>query len=129
MIEAKLDADVGVLHVRPVAALAQTDFRELAALADPFIEERGSLPGLLLEIGRFPGWEDIAAFVEHFRFVRDHHKHLARVAVVTAQALGELAEKVASHFVAAQVRHYASGQLAQACAWAAGADDSTAQGS
>ncbi|MCB1728816.1 MAG: STAS/SEC14 domain-containing protein [Gammaproteobacteria bacterium] len=123
MIEAKLDADVGVLHVRPVAALAQTDFRELAALADPFIEERGSLPGLLLEIGRFPGWEDIAAFVEHFRFVRDHHKHIARVAVVTDQALGELAEKVASHFVAAQVRHYASGQLAQARAWAAGADD------
>ncbi|MEZ5585568.1 MAG: STAS/SEC14 domain-containing protein [Sedimenticolaceae bacterium] len=129
MIEAKLDADVGVLHVRPVSALAQSDFRELAALADPFIEERGSLPGLVLEIGRFPGWEDIAAFVEHFRFVRDHHKHIARVAVVTDQALGELAEKVASHFVAAQVRHYASGQLAQACAWAAGANDSTAQGS
>ena len=53
----------------------------------------------------------------HFRFVRDHHKRIKKVAVVTDAALGNLAEKLASHFVAATVRRFPAGELKAAEQW------------
>lgn len=57
MIEADLDPDRGILHVRPSAPLDVKVFLELAALADPFVECKGRLPGLLIELGHFPAAE------------------------------------------------------------------------
>ena len=40
----------------------------------------------------------------HLRFVRDHHKRVRKIAVVTDSKLGSVAEHLASHFVAAQIK-------------------------
>jgi len=40
----------------------------------------------------------------HFRFVRDHHKQIRRVAFATDSALGMVAENLASVFVAAEIK-------------------------
>jgi hypothetical protein len=117
MITAELDRDNGILHARPSTALEETDFAKLAALADPFIEQHGYLPGLLLEVDHFPGWKNLAGMIHHFRFVRDHHRKIRKVAIVTDTPLAEIAEKVVSHFVAATVRHFAAGQVPEAKAW------------
>lgn len=117
MITAELDRENGILHVRPSAALEETDFAKLAALADPFIEQHGHLPGLLLEVDHFPGWKNLAGMIHHFQFVRDHHRKILKVALVTDTPLAEFAEKVVSHFVAATVRHFAAGQVPEAKAW------------
>jgi hypothetical protein len=47
----------------------------------------------------------------HFRFVRDHHKRVKKVAVVTDAPLGTLAEKLASHFVSATLRYFPAGEV------------------
>ena len=39
------------------------------------------------------------------------------VAVVTDSHLGDLAERLASHFVSAEIRHFPEGQLEQARQW------------
>lgn len=70
MIEFTLDKDLAVLHVRPTGPLSKADFNSLAETVDPFIEQMGELKRLLLEVARFPGWEDIGAAVRHIRFVR-----------------------------------------------------------
>jgi len=70
----------------------------------PFIERTGGLHGLILESPSFPGWENLGAAVRHFRFVRGHHQKIKRVAVVTNSRLGDAAEHIASHFVAATIR-------------------------
>jgi hypothetical protein len=46
----------------------------------------------LVEAAAFPGWDSFGAMAAHFRFVRDHHKHLKKIAVVTDSAMGNLAE-------------------------------------
>jgi hypothetical protein len=46
----------------------------------------------------------------HFRFVKDHHKRIKKIAVVTDSAMGTLAEKLASHFVSATIKHFPAGQ-------------------
>ena len=117
MVEHTLDTARSILYVRPRAALAQDDFIELARTVDPCIEETGNLAGLVIEAPAFPGWESLGAMAAHFRFVRDHHKHIAKVALVTDSALGNAAEHLASHFVSAEIRHFPSAQLAASKQW------------
>ena len=117
MIEHTLDSAHSVLYVRPRAALAQDDFIELARTVDPYIEETGNLAGLVIEAPAFPGWESLGAMAAHFRFVRDHHKHITKVALVTDSALGNAAEHLASHFVSAEIRHFPSAEIAAAKQW------------
>jgi hypothetical protein len=120
MIKFHLDKKSAVLHVQPQGPLARDDFSELAETVDPFIEEAGHLAGLLIESASFPGWESLGAMIQHFRFVRDHHASIEKVALVTDSQLGDIAEKIASHFVSAKVKHFAAGRLEDARKWVAG---------
>jgi SpoIIAA-like len=117
MIEHTLDAARSLLHVRVKAPFTKEDFAGLANAVDPHIEKHGGLAGLLIEVTTFPGWENLGAMAAHFRFVRDHHKRIKRVAVVTDSALGTVAEKLASHFVAATIKRFAAGEKQAAEAW------------
>ena len=106
-----------ILVVEPSGALEAADFEALAAVADPYIEEHGGLRGLLIETESFPGWRDFAGLVEHIRFVRNHHKHIKKVAAVTNSAFGSIAPEVSSHFVSAEVRRFDFGRRDAALAW------------
>jgi len=53
----------------------------------------------------------------HLRFVRDHHRRVNKIAVVTNSALGEVAEHLASHFVSAEIKRFPSGETAAAKQW------------
>ena len=88
MIEHTLDKAHSILYVRPQSKLDQGDFVQLAKTVDPHIEERGALAGLIIETTAFPGWESLGAMASHFRFVRDHHKHIKKIGVVTDSPLG-----------------------------------------
>ena len=117
MIEYDLDKEHAILLVRPQSALDKEDFVELAKAVDPQIEANGDLAGLILNAPSFPGWDSFGAMVTHFRFVRDHHKHIKKVAVVTDSHLGDVAEHLGSHFVSAKIQHFPAEQLEQARQW------------
>src|SRR5262245_49624710 len=117
MIEHNLDAAHSILYVRPKSALKEEDFTQLAKTVDPHIEATGGLAGLIIETSAFPGWDSLGALAAHFRFVRDHHKRIRKVAVVTDAALGNLAEKLASHFVSAKIKHFPAGETGAARQW------------
>lgn len=115
-----LDPATSVLTLRPDSALEKSDFAELAKTVDPHIEQHGDLAGLILDVDRFPGWDGFSAMVTHIRFVRDHHRHVKKIAVVTDSHLGDAAEHLASHFIAAEIKHFPSNELDQAKAWISG---------
>jgi hypothetical protein len=117
MIEHTLDQTHSILYVRPKSKLEQGDFVQLAKTVDPYIEKRGDLAGLIVEATAFPGWESLGAMASHFRFVRDHHKHIKRIGLVTDSAMGNVAEQLASHFVAAEIRHFPAGEREAATQW------------
>ncbi|MGX9789730.1 STAS/SEC14 domain-containing protein [Mycobacterium sp. MMS18-G62] len=117
MIEYELDTEHAILHVQPKSAIEQDDFTKLAQAVDPYIEETGDLAGVIVEAPGFPGWESFGAMVNHFRFVREHHKHVKKVAVVTDSALGDVVPRLASHFVSAEIRHFPAGQAEEAQKW------------
>ncbi|HUH67983.1 MAG TPA: STAS/SEC14 domain-containing protein [Mycobacterium sp.] len=117
MIEYDLDTERSILEVRPKSALDKNDFVELAKAVDPQIEAHGDLAGLIISAPSFPGWDSFGAMVTHFRFVRDHQKHLKKLAVVTDSHLADVAEHLGSHFVSAEIRHFPAGQIEQAREW------------
>src|SRR5271167_4259436 len=117
MIEYDLDTAHSILVVRPESALDKDDFLELAEAVDPQIEANGDLAGLIISAPSFPGWDSFGSMVSHFRFVRDHQKHIKKVAVVTDSHLGDVAEHLAAHFVSAKIQHFPAGQIEQARQW------------
>jgi hypothetical protein len=106
MIKFELLINEGVLMVTPEGPLASDDFKELAAVADPYIEQHGKLNGLMIYTESFPGWKDFEALVSHFRFVKDHHRRLAKLALVTDSKIASFAETMAKHFVSAEIKHF-----------------------
>ena len=117
MIEHTLDKAHSILYVRPTSSLQQGDFAALAGTIDPYITETGDLAGLVIEVSSFPGWESLGAMAAHFRFVRDHHKRIRKIGVVTDSALGKVAEQLASHFVSAEIRRFPAGEREAATQW------------
>lgn len=117
MLHYDLLKEDGILVLKPDGALQASDFARVAAELDPYIEEQGKLRGLLIDAPSFPGWSDFAAFVTHLRFIRDHHRHIARLAVASDSAFLSVAPQVAGHFVSAELRHFAPTERGAAMAW------------
>jgi hypothetical protein len=67
----------------------------------------------------FPGWDDFAAFAAHFRFVREHHSKIRRVALVTSSRFLAALPAMAGIFVDAEVKQFPPNQRTMALAWAA----------
>ena len=121
MLEHSLDTENGILHAHPRSALQASDFAELASVVDPYLESRGELKGIIIEAKGFPGWDSLGAMAAHFRFLRDHHRRIRKLAIVTDAHLADVAEKLGSHFVSATIKHFPSGQTAEAERWILGA--------
>lgn len=117
MIQHELLRERGILIIKPEGALRSEDFTEIARVVDPYIEQHGALKGLMIEAASFPGWENFAALLSHLRFVRDHHRAIRRVAVVSDSALLTMGPKIAAHFVSAELRTFDAADRAAALAW------------
>ncbi len=103
--------------VEPQGPLTADDFAEIARQVDPVIEREGELDGLIIKTREFPGWESFGDAVEHFRFVKSHHKHIEKVALVTDAKVAEIFPKIANHFVKAQVKHFEYDEFDGAVEW------------
>ena len=117
MLDHQLHPDDGILVVRPQSPLSQADFETLGRELDPWLVQHGPLDGLMIEADAFPGWDSFTGMITHFRFVRDHHKQIRRVAMVSDGTLLAIAPKLGGHFVAAEVRHFAADRRDEAMAW------------
>ena len=117
MILYELDENAGVLTVRPEGKLETRDFQALSEAIDPFIEEKGKLNGVIIVTERFPGWEDFDGMIEHMRFVRNHHRKIAKVAIVTDSKIADVAESLGKHFVKASIKHFPFNDLEPAKSW------------
>jgi hypothetical protein len=120
MLRHELLADKRILVLHPDGPLQSADFERIGREVDPFIEEHGGLAGLMVEAGKFPGWDDFASLLTHLRFVRDHHRKVHRIAMVSDSPLLSTAPKIASHFVSAEVRTFPASQRDAALCWIEG---------
>lgn len=106
MLEHELWPELGILTVTPRGALESEDFARLEAVVEPYLAQAGPLRGLMIYVESFPGWADFAALVSHIRFIKDHQRHIARVAAVTDSGFLSVLPSIANYFVHADVRHF-----------------------
>ncbi len=122
MLNIDLDEATGIATFHPVGALTATDFEAAGALVDPWLEKNGKLNGLIILTRDFPGWDSFAGLVSHVKFVRNHHRQISHLALVTDSQLAGFAEKMGKHFVAAEIRHYPFNELESARQWIVSAE-------
>ncbi len=117
MLTVELDNAQNIAILEPNGELSQSDFVSAAAIIDPYIESNDGLNGILIAVASFPAWDSFAALIAHFKFVRDHHQKIPRVAIATDSAIGSMAEHGASHFIDAEIKHFPFKQLEPAKQW------------
>ena len=117
MIKVKFDKDDGIVTVIPSDSLNEQDFVFLANEVDPFIEKEGKLKGLIIQVESFPGWENFAGLLSHLKFVREHHKKVEKVAVVSDGRAVSIMPKIVDHFVNAKVKYFPYENLDEAILW------------
>ena len=107
----------GILLLSPSAPLSKEDFGGLSVVVDAYLSEHPRLHGVMVRAKGFPGWENFGGFTAHMNFVREHHKQIERLAVVTDSPLAGMAELLGKHFTSAEVRHFPFADDAMALAW------------
>ncbi len=106
MLDYSIMKPEGILVLKPRAPLSKEDFSGLSAAVDSYLADHAKLHGVLIHSREFPGWENFGGFTAHMQFVREHHKKVGRVAVVTDSQIAGMAESLARHFTSAEVRHF-----------------------
>lgn len=117
MIAIEVDIQNRIVLLHPNGTLSESDFAKVSGVIDPYIAKSGSLLGLIISIKEFSGWESFGALVKHIKFIKNHHTKLAKVAIVTDSKIGDLGEKVGSHFLSAKIKHYPYAQFDVARNW------------
>ncbi len=112
--------DRGVLIMEPHGELDTADFERVSAEIDPYIDRAGALKGVMIVARHFPGWDDFGALTAHIRFIREHHKKIRRVALVSADRLVSAIPRIASRFVDAEVRAFPIDARDEALLWVGG---------
>jgi hypothetical protein len=113
--------ETGVLVVEVKEPLRSRDFDQMAVTSTAWIDAHGGLQGLVIHTQEFPGWENAASMLRHLRFVREHHRKIRRIALVTSSRLVSLAPSFGEHFVKTEVRGFGYPELKAAIAWAGAA--------
>ena len=117
MLSHDLRRDEGILVLKPDGPLEAADFETLAAHVDAYLEQNGTLHGVLVQAKSFPGWDSLSALISHVKFVANHHRKIERIAVVTDAEVLKVLPRIADHFVKAEIRQFDAGQSELAMAW------------
>jgi hypothetical protein len=110
----------GILVLKPQSPLSREDFSGLSAAVNAYLSDHDKLHGVLIESKEFPGWENFGGFSAHMHFVRDNHKKVERIAVVTDSAIATVAESLANIFTSAEVKRFPFPDEARAMDWLTG---------
>src|SRR6185295_2313710 len=70
MLSHDLRRDDGILVLKPDGPLEAADFETLAAHVDAYLEQNGTLHGVMVQAKSFPGWKDFSALLAHLKFVK-----------------------------------------------------------
>lgn len=106
------------LILRPTGSLRKADLDALTAAVDERAAS-GSVPNLVVQSPGFPTWSNLAAMLEHLRFIRGHHREIGKVALVSDARAFDLAPRIARLFVSARLRHFPADALDEALDWVA----------
>ncbi len=118
------DTNHNCFILEPTGKLTEKDFSQLTERFNKWVNETDSIPNIVVHTAEFPGWTDFASFIGHLSFIRDHHRMVDKIALVSDARVLDVAPKFAKHFLAARIRHFPADQLEKALNWVSEPDAS-----
>jgi hypothetical protein len=112
-----------VFIVTPEGSISADQIDDLATRVNTYINETDRVPNLVLHTKSVPHWSNFNALKTHLRFIKNHHRVVAKVAIVSDVKLLWLAKSLVDHFVGAKVRRFDEEAIDDAIAWAQTEDD------
>ncbi|MEP3295139.1 MAG: STAS/SEC14 domain-containing protein [Pseudoruegeria sp.] len=110
------DLGHNVLHIELLGELERAAYGTANEDLDVLMVGKEAVK-LLLDMRQFEGWMGIGAMAGHFGLVRDHYKIPSKVALVGTKRWQKMAEKIASHFLRAEVEYFDAAQFDAAKVW------------
>jgi hypothetical protein len=123
MIELEINERDDLVIATPSGALTADDISAMAAKINDFINEHDRVPNLVLHAKSLPHWKDFDALKHHLKLVRDHHKLVKKVAIVSDRKLIWLLRPIADQFTGAKLRRFPERAYDDAVNWAKMEDD------
>jgi hypothetical protein len=117
MLEYEWNSAASVLVVRPTGPLGVPDFETLSTQFAVAVKRAGRVRGLLIDLPAFPGWQGVRGVRAHVRFIAQHHRLIARVAIVTDSLLLRFGPPVANLLLHPKVRRFRRGEQTAALDW------------
>ena len=123
MIDIDIRRAENVFVLRPQGAISADDFKSVASTIDGYINEHDAVPRLVFRLDELPQWKDLEAMIAHFHLVKDHHKVIPKVAIVSDSSALALLRPVVDLFTGAKIRRFPVAALDDALNWAAMEED------
>jgi len=117
MLAYHLNPETGIVELRPRGPLEAQDFASLWLTMKSYIEDHGRLRGLLLELDRFPGFDDWDAIAAQIRFVRRNLPKVDRIALLTDNPWLEPLPDVLRLLTPLEVKRFPLERRGDAFAW------------
>jgi len=117
MLAYHLNPETGIVELRPRGPLEAQDFTSLWLTMKSYIEDHGRLRGLLLELDRFPGFDDWDAIAAQIRFVRRNLPKVDRIALLTDNPWLEPLPDVLRLLTPLEVKRFPLERQGDAFAW------------
>jgi len=106
-----------ILALHPHGVIEEGDIDRLRKALEDQAEAGHAVRGLLVNAAQFPGYADVSALMAHLGLIREFHRRLAKVALVTDAGFGPVAETLGRAMLAVDMRHFPAARLAEAEAW------------
>ena len=117
MINLNLNKELGYAILSVNGPIAKQDIEELTQKVDDYLEDHDKLEGLIIKAKKFPGWDNLGSFVQHLKFVKDHHERIKKVGFMSESNLLKVIPELAKHFVNADLKQFDDGKMDEATEW------------
>lgn len=109
--------DENILVIEPKESLSKEDFEALTRDVDLHLLRTGTLNGILIQAGKFPGWDSLGSMITQLRFLRNHHHLVKKLAWVSDSFVASILPALIDHFVSAEVKGFSFDEKDQAMKW------------
>ena len=123
MIEIDIRERENVFILTPNSPISVEHIEACREAIDNYINEYDRIPNLVFKATEFPFWKGFHAVAAHFKLVKNHHKLVKKVAVVSDSTLISVARVFVDQFTNARVRRFPANAFDDAVNWATMEED------
>lgn len=105
-----------IVKIAVPVKIQDDDFQKISPVIEPLITQYGKIR-LLADATKFNGWENVAAFERHVKFVRNYHLKVERIAVIAGHLWQHWVISIVRMFVHPEIKIFDKGEEVDAERW------------